>query len=421
VKIDIAKKAVGDIVSSINPGMELGLIAYCHRKKGDCADIELLVPPQPNSAAVILQAVSKLEPKGKTLLTAAVIQAAQYLKFEEARASVILVSDGVETCEKDPCMAAEELERLGIDFTCHVIGFELKPGESSGLECLAKKTGGMCLAAKDAVSLKSSLEIAMKQVAKPMTTLIIEAKKSSGGELIDGLSFQVFADGAGENASANGTGGRWSTELPKAGKYTISAKLGGKSLELDASLKEGETVTKEVVFAKTGLKAVAFDKEGGVAFEKTLWDLYGPADAEGNRTKIAYSYDARPFPKLRLAPTYSPPHAASPRPAWRSLSKKVCRRRCGSSSAVAISSSAPSPPKASPPSRKTFSGSSTHRQMPRVSAKSSVTAMMRSPRSACLRASSPSKPKWVMPKVPPPSRSQQARRLKRPSSLAQDG
>lgn len=301
VKIEIAKKVVSDIVGSVDPAMELGLMAYGHRKKGDCEDIELLVPPQPGSSAAILKAVAALEPKGKTPLTAAVIQAAKYLKFEEAKASVILVSDGVETCEKDPCMAAEELERLGIDFTCHVIGFDLKPGESSGLECLAKKTGGMYLAAKDASSLKSSLETAMKQVAKPVTTLVVEAKKSSGGAMLEGVSFQVFAEGGGENALATGSGGHWSTELPKAGKYTLSAKFNGKSIELDVTVKDGETVTKEVVFAETGLKAMAYDKEGGVAFEKDVsWDLLGPADAEGNRAKVSFSYEAKPF--LQVGP-----------------------------------------------------------------------------------------------------------------------
>ncbi len=299
VKIDIAKKVVSDIVGSIAPGMELGLMAYGHRKKGDCEDIELLVPPQPGSSAAILKAVAALEPKGKTPLTAAVIQAAKYLKFEEVKVSVILVSDGVETCHNDPCMAAEELERLGIDFTCHVIGFDLKPGESSGLECLAKKTGGMYLTAKDAASLKSSLETAMKQVAKPVTTLVIEAKKSSGGALIEGATFQVFAEGGGENAIATGSGGRWSTELPKAGKYTLSAKLNGKVVELEATVKEGDTVTKEVVFAESGIKAVAYAKEGGTAFEKDVsWDLYGPADAEGQRETIATSYEAKPFLKV---------------------------------------------------------------------------------------------------------------------------
>ncbi len=299
VKIDIAKKVVSEIISSIDPGMELGLMAYGHRKKGDCEDIELLVPPQAGSAAAILKAVAGLQPKGKTPLTASVIMAAKYLKFEERKASVILVSDGIETCGKDPCMAATELESLGIDFTCHVIGFDMKPGETSGLECLAKKTGGMYLAAKDASTLKSSLETAMKLVVKPTTTLVIEARKSSGGSYLEGVSFQIFAAGAGENALASGNGGRWSYEVPKAGKYTISAKFGGKSIELEATLKDGETVTREVVFTETGLKASAYATEGGPAFEQgVFWEVLGAADAEGKRPQLAFSYEAKPFLKL---------------------------------------------------------------------------------------------------------------------------
>ncbi len=44
-KIDIAKEVISGIVPGIASEVELGLIAYGHRRKGDCDDIELLVPP----------------------------------------------------------------------------------------------------------------------------------------------------------------------------------------------------------------------------------------------------------------------------------------------------------------------------------------------------------------------------------------
>lgn len=300
VKIDIAKKVVSDIIGTIDPAVELGLMAYGHRKKGDCEDIELLVPPQAGSAAAILKAVAGLQPKGKTPLTASVIMAAKYLKFEESKAAVILVSDGVETCDKDPCMAAEELESLGVDFTCHVIGFDLRQGQSAGLECLAKKTGGLYLAAQDATTLKTSLETAMKQVVKPATTLVVEARKSSGGAFLQGVAFEVYAEGTNESAIASGSGGHWSTPLPKGGKYHIVAKFNGKTAELDATVREGESVTKEVVFTETGIKASAYATEGGPAFEKDVfWEVLGAADSEGKREQVAFSYEARPL--LRVA------------------------------------------------------------------------------------------------------------------------
>ena len=36
-----------------------------------------------------------------------------------------LVSDGIESCDKDPCKIAEALEKDGVDFTAHIVGFDL--------------------------------------------------------------------------------------------------------------------------------------------------------------------------------------------------------------------------------------------------------------------------------------------------------
>ena len=44
-KLEIAREAVADVVTRLPAEQELGLIAYGHRSKGNCGDIELLVPP----------------------------------------------------------------------------------------------------------------------------------------------------------------------------------------------------------------------------------------------------------------------------------------------------------------------------------------------------------------------------------------
>ena len=49
---------------------------------------------------------------GKTPLTAAVKQAAEALKYTEDKATVILITDGLETCEADPCALGKELEAV---------------------------------------------------------------------------------------------------------------------------------------------------------------------------------------------------------------------------------------------------------------------------------------------------------------------
>lgn len=298
-KIDVAKEVVSAIVSGIAPEVELGLMAYGHRRKGDCEDIELLVPPAPGSSGEVLAAIMKLNPMGKTPLTASVLQAATHLKYTEAKASVILVSDGEETCGMDPCLAATELEAAGLDFTCHVVGFDIKPGETAGLECLAKKTGGLYLSASNAATLTKALQEAVKQVMKPSTIIVAEPRLASGGPLIEGVTFQLKTL-AGE-AIATGSGGRWSHELSGEGAFLLVAEREGKEVKVEAKAVTGQTSTYEVVFAETGVKAVAYDKEGGLAFESGVaWTLFGKADATGQRQQVAFSYDGRPF--LRVDP-----------------------------------------------------------------------------------------------------------------------
>ncbi|HRQ88440.1 MAG TPA: VWA domain-containing protein [Bacteroidia bacterium] len=293
-KIDVAKETVGKIVSGIDPAVELGLMAYGHRRKGDCKDIELLVPPAAGSGNAVLSALAGLNPVGKTPLTDAVVQAAEHLRYTESKASVILVSDGEETCDQDPCSVATKLEAAGIDFTCHVIGFALKPGESIGLECLAKGTGGLYLPADSVAGLMNALQEAVKQVMTPVSRIVAEPKLASGGPIIDGATFKLLTASGEEIAS--GSGGRWSPDLPQPGQYLLLAERDGKALKAEIEVAPGETVTKELVFTETGIKASAHETDGGPAFESGVaWTLYGPATAAGERPQVALSYDSKPF------------------------------------------------------------------------------------------------------------------------------
>ena len=129
-KIAIAREAVDSMLDGWNGG-DLGLIAYGHRRKGDCADIEVLQAIGPDTAAGIRKQVNALNPKGMTPITASVRMAAEQLRFTEQKATVILVSDGEETCSADPCALGKELEAMGVDFTAHVVGFDIEKGSKA--------------------------------------------------------------------------------------------------------------------------------------------------------------------------------------------------------------------------------------------------------------------------------------------------
>jgi Ca-activated chloride channel family protein len=167
-KIEIAREAVAGLVGRWQTEDALGLMAYGHRRKGDCGDIETLIPVGTLDPARYLATVNALNPKGMTPLSQAVIDAAAALRSSEQKATVILVSDGEETCDLDPCAIGQALEREGIDFTAHVIGFDVTQAQHQAqLRCLAENTGGRYFNARDARELEIALGGAMQASTEP--------------------------------------------------------------------------------------------------------------------------------------------------------------------------------------------------------------------------------------------------------------
>lgn len=180
-KVVIARRVLGDLVRNWDESEPLGLVAYGHRREGDCSDIETVVAPGPIDREALLAQIEAISPKGKTPLTAAVRHAAEELKYRDAPANVILISDGLETCNADPCAVASELAAAGINFTAHVIGFDIGDADQEQLACIAENTGGQFFAARDAEGLQAALDEASKMATEevPEPEVTISAPESA--------------------------------------------------------------------------------------------------------------------------------------------------------------------------------------------------------------------------------------------------
>ncbi len=170
-KISIAKSVISDIVTGWDKSIPLGLTVYGHRQKSACDDIELLQETSKINTPVLLEKVRKIRPKGKTPLSAAVIMAANSMQYKTKKSSVILISDGQETCGLDPCEVGNKLNLQGLDFSAHVISFDIADEDTAGLRCLAKETGGLFLQAKNADELKKAFETA-RSILEPQAEII---------------------------------------------------------------------------------------------------------------------------------------------------------------------------------------------------------------------------------------------------------
>ena len=212
-KIVTAREVVSQLVDKLPANQRLGLLAYGHNRKGDCQDIEMLVPVGTDREA-IRHAVENINPKGMTPMTDAVIQAAEALRYTEHEATVILVSDGEETCHANPCGAARKLEELGVNLTVHTVGFGLPEAEAGNaetqLQCLASHTGGQFFLARDAQELRDALGTisetppANQAEKQPATEpekieVTLQATDQEGGPAIEDNLIWTVRDGASED------------------------------------------------------------------------------------------------------------------------------------------------------------------------------------------------------------------------------
>ncbi len=283
-RIEIARETVAGLMRDWDPTIEIGLMAYGHRREGDCKDIELLVPVSKTDPARIVKTVNALHPKGKTPLSDAVRQAAERLDYRKSKATVILVSDGEESCGADPCAVGAALKKAGADFTVHVVGFDVKKEERTGLVCLAKNTGGQFFAAKDASELKAALVAAVKQAKQSpnVTITAVPGRDAKPFKTTDYVSIHPFGpDGKPAEKQIAGNHGNPTRFALPAGRYQAKVKVGNGSATAEFEVKPEKTTELIVVVGVGKVRITAIPKPGAKPFKSTNYVSIFPLGSDG--------------------------------------------------------------------------------------------------------------------------------------------
>jgi Mg-chelatase subunit ChlD len=163
-KIVIAREVMGELVTELPDEIQVGLMAYGHRSKGECEDIELLVPVGASSKTDVVDKINGIMPKGKTPITESFELAGERLKDREDETTVVLISDGEETCGGDPCARVRDLRQQGINVRVHVVGFDVSQAEREQLMCIAEAGDGKYFSADNADQLKKALTEVRQEV-----------------------------------------------------------------------------------------------------------------------------------------------------------------------------------------------------------------------------------------------------------------
>ena len=146
MKMDIAKRLFTSFIDSLkNVGnLEIGLRCFGHQHNlqpnRDCQDTKLEVPIARPSIAVpaMRNVIAQIVPKGTTPIAYTLEKCGDDFPVDgkNARNIIILITDGIEECDGDPCAVSLALQQKGIVLKPFVIG--IGTVDYSSLNCIGK-------------------------------------------------------------------------------------------------------------------------------------------------------------------------------------------------------------------------------------------------------------------------------------------
>jgi hypothetical protein len=213
---------LGDVVAALPEDMNVGLRVYGHRQSSKsaqtCKDTELVVPIAKLDRERLVKAATRLKPRGETPLIHSILQTVGDLKTAGG-GSVILITDGEESCKGDAKAAAAELQASGLNLTLNIVGFTLTSENAvAELTALAGSTGGRYYSAQDGEQLSRAVKLAA------LHRLPYDILDKTGKVLVSGQTSEL------------------SRELPP-GEYRIKVDALGQVLEDSLTIVANETTS----------------------------------------------------------------------------------------------------------------------------------------------------------------------------------
>src|SRR4030095_4393467 len=192
-RIDAAKKSIASMVQGIPDGTVGALRLYAPRsapsdKAGSCQDTELVIPFGPINKQQFMTTVNATVPLGQTPIAYSLEKAAaDFTPGADEQQSIILVSDGGESCGGDPVAVAKGLIAKGFKLKINILGLEWDAAAKNQLAAIASATGGQYFDARDAASLTGSLQKLTQE------SLVIQKAGSSvyGEEIRGGDNYET--------------------------------------------------------------------------------------------------------------------------------------------------------------------------------------------------------------------------------------
>ncbi len=304
-KIKIARETMSNLVTKLPEKAKAGLIVYGHRSASDCNDIENVFPVASLDKAKFAAKINSINPKGKTPIAKSISQALALISGQNEAVTIILISDGLETCEGNACETVKNARAAGVRITMHVVGFGIAEKDLAPLECIAQAGGGQYVPANSADELAKALEHTVQDI--PIGDAWLSVQTTLDGKLKD-ASVKVFKKGAKSETVSGRTYESRETnprvlQLP-AGTYEIEIMpitiTGHPGVRFsDVEIKKGDTLFKQVEFEQ-GIVEVLITRNG--ALSDAVIQIFAAGTNQVVATNRSYNRKEHNPAKLKIPP-----------------------------------------------------------------------------------------------------------------------
>jgi hypothetical protein len=168
-KLTQERAALRSLIAELPDKLPLGMRFFGHRAANadvdaTCADVELVHAVGPPDKVKLRRLIDSGVPRGRTPLARSLREAKSDFSPTLTGGTVVLLTDGEETCGGDPVAAAADLRNGRPPVTVHVLGLTDDDALGRTLSTISDAGGGGYRAASDARSLRAGLDEIMASV-----------------------------------------------------------------------------------------------------------------------------------------------------------------------------------------------------------------------------------------------------------------
>ncbi len=316
-RIVIAREVLGEAFKRHETALKLGIMTYGSRSHSNCRDISYIRAVGRIRVKSYAKAIRRIKPRGKTPISRAIRLGAANLDYKNKKATLILMSDGLDNCNGNPCAMAKSLEEGANFLTIHVIAFSMPKEDQPGLACIARNTGGRFFVADNGQELAQAFDSIVEEITTTALPVPVAASPQKSLEhdklaavkaeadiqtrkLIEALEARARENAEIENADQPKTpvigDGKIAT-IERSNRSEIATALIENPLKPNILL-----INKDAPKGSEGLALVArLASDSPPLTTNIKWEIYNfIKSSDGNRAQIVTSDVAQPM--LPLAP-----------------------------------------------------------------------------------------------------------------------